>query len=32
LAGQDRLRIDINQGAQVSARIEAVRGVLRALA
>lgn len=32
LAGQDRLRVDINQGTQVNARIEAVRGVLRALA
>ncbi|MBB5216720.1 transcription-repair coupling factor (superfamily II helicase) [Parapusillimonas granuli] len=31
LAGQDKLKIEIKQGRQVAARIEAVRGVLRAL-
>ncbi|MYN13651.1 transcription-repair coupling factor [Pusillimonas sp. TS35] len=32
LAGQDRLRVDIAQGQQVAARIEAVKATLRALA
>lgn len=31
LAGQDKLKIEIKQGQQVQARIDAVRGVLRAL-
>ncbi|MDS1140902.1 transcription-repair coupling factor [Pusillimonas sp. SM2304] len=32
LAGQDKLKVDIKQGQQVPARIDAVRNVLRALA
>ncbi|NYT81803.1 transcription-repair coupling factor [Alcaligenaceae bacterium] len=32
LAGQDKLKVEIKQGQQVSARIDAVRNVLRALA
>ncbi len=32
LAGQDKLKVDIKQGQQVKARIDAVRDVLRALA
>ncbi|WP_148255906.1 transcription-repair coupling factor [Pusillimonas sp. T7-7] len=31
LAGQDKLKVEIKQGQQVSARIDAVRNVLRAL-